>query len=494
MILSTPGLSNPACLLLLAMSLLLAEARADDGASLAERHCASCHLLPATDVLPRDAWPHALNLMGLYFGYDDGGLLARANEVVREVLFDTDRYPDQPIIPREEWQAIRDHYESAPGAVKPEPPPAGQPLTLFDPRLVSWGDPAPVVSLVKIPDAGGLLLGDARHDTMHRFDPGARPLESLALPGSPVHLDGSALTLIGSLTPSNRAGGALLSDYRGDTAAPLLSELHRPVQSLAMDYDGDGDQDYLVCEFGHYRGRLAVYETIGQQPPRRHVLSREPGAVAARHFSQQGAAAGDLLVLNAQAREGITLYRHRSGFDFSAETLLEAHPGYGYTDLHVLDLNGDGREEVLTLNGDNGDLPGPPLKPYHGLRIYRVEPGPVLKEALFLPLPGAFRAVTGDFDADGDADIAAVAFFPDPRSPEQGFVYFENLGELKFRRRTLPQGAQAPWMTIAAGDFDRDGDLDLALGAGHFTPPPRPPAGVGTGSAPAALLLLNRGS
>ena len=215
--------------------------------------------------------------------------------------------------------------------------------------------------------------------------------------------------------------------------------------------------------------------------------------VAARWFGQQDTSRGGLLVLNAQAREGITLYRHKAGFDFSAETLLEAHPGYGYTDLHVLDLTGDGRDELLVLNGDNGDLPGPPLKPYHGLRIYRVEPGPVLRELEFLPLPGAFRAVTGDFDADGDADIATVAFFPDPRSPEQSFAYFENLGGLTFRRRILPEGALAPWMTIAAGDFDRDGDLDLGLGAGHFAPPPRHPPGGPGHPAPAALLLLNRG-
>ena len=384
------------------------------------------------------------------------------------------------------------YYESAAGAVESRPPPAGEPLNLFEPRLLNWGDPAPVVSLVNIPDGGGLLLGDSRHNTMHRFDSRAVLTESLGLPGPPVHLDGGALTLIGSLTPSNRASGALLTGYSGEPAAPLLTGLHRPVQSLVSDFDGDGDTDYLICEFGHYRGRLAVYENRGKEPPRRHVLSAEPGAVAARWLADTGATTGGLLVLNAQARESITLYRQRAGFDFSAKTLLEAHPGYGYTDLHVLDLSGDGREEILVLNGDNGDLPGPPLKPYHGLRIYRVEPGPALKEAVFLPLPGAFRAVTGDFDADGDADIATVAFFPDPRSPEQAFAYFENLGGLNFRRRTLPAGARAAWMTIASGDFDRDGDLDLALGAGHFSAPPRNPAFAGADTVPAALLLLNR--
>ena len=111
---------------------------ASDGKTLAQRYCGSCHLVPATDVLPADSWPHVLDLMGLYFGYDDGGLLARSDPVTRQVLFDVERYPAQPSLDRPQWQALRAYYENAPGAAVPAPPPRGEPLQRFETRILNW--------------------------------------------------------------------------------------------------------------------------------------------------------------------------------------------------------------------------------------------------------------------------------------------------------------------------------------------------------------------
>ena len=81
-------------------------------------------------------------------------------------------------------------------------------------------------------------------------------------------------------------------------------------------------------------------------------------------------------------------------------------------------------------------------------------------------LIGAFKAVAADFDGDGDLDLAAISFFPDlARSPEEAFLYFENLGGMRFKASTIPLGTRGRWLTLEAGDLDGDGDLDMILGS-----------------------------
>ena len=118
----------------------------------------------------------------------------------------------------------------------------------------------------------------------------------------------------------------------------------------------------------------------------------EPGSISGTlsPFSANGQLP-DLWVLNAQARQELTLYRNMGGLRFEAETLLQKPPSFGYTQMLLADLTGDGSEELITINGDNADLPGPPLKAYHGIRIYSISEGPQLKEETFLFLPGAFQ-------------------------------------------------------------------------------------------------------
>lgn len=83
-----------------------------------------------------------------------------------------------------------------------------------------------------------------------------------------------------------------------------------------------------------------------------------------------------------------------------------------------------------------------------------------------------------DFDEDGDLDIATVSFYPDySRRPNEAFIYFENEGgrELCYHPRTFAESDLGRWMTLDAGDVDRDGDIDLVL-ASQFEGPSLAPA------------------
>ena len=79
---------------------------------------------------------------------------------------------------------------------------------------------------------------------------------------------------------------------------------------------------------------------------------------------------------------------------------------------------------------------------------------------------GAVSARAGDFDGDGDLDIAAIAYFPDYiNAPEEGFVYLENQGDLTFEAATFNDSQRGRWLTMDAGDYDGDDDLDILLGS-----------------------------
>ncbi|GAA4421130.1 VCBS repeat-containing protein [Bremerella cremea] len=85
------------------------------------------------------------------------------------------------------------------------------------------------------------------------------------------------------------------------------------------------------------------------------------------------------------------------------------------------------------------------------------------RDHLLLSAPGTIHVPVGDFDQDGDLDIAAIV-----TQDEEELWAFENLGDGEFRPRLL-------WMTynldlgsagLVAADLDQDGDLDFILPAG----------------------------
>jgi hypothetical protein len=70
-----------------------------------------------------------------------------------------------------------------------------------------------------------------------------------------------------------------------------------------------------------------------------------------------------------------------------------------------------------------------------------------------------------DFDGDGDLDIATICFYNDPMDTMEGFVYFENLGGMKFSKLMIKEAALGKWLTMELADLDRDGDKDIILGS-----------------------------
>lgn len=118
-------------------------------------------------------------------------------------------------------------------------------------------------------------------------------------------------------------------------------------------------------------------------------------------------------------------------------------------------------------NGDNADY-SIFLKPYHGIRLFLNDGTNAFDQKWFYPIYGATRVLAEDYDLDGDIDFAVTALFNDTKnSPEEGFVYLENLtpNQFEFQPYTFEGNFTDGWLTMAKGDYDNDGDIDIMLGS-----------------------------
>ena len=124
------------------------------------------------------------------------------------------------------------------------------------------------------------------------------------------------------------------------------------------------------------------------------------------------------------------------------------------------DYDGDGREDILLLNGRQ--WPGSRQAPEPTMRLYRnLGDGTFadVTEAAGLNVPiYAMGFAAADFDNDGDQDLIVTGY--------RQTLFFINNGDGTFTEATHKVGIQdGKWGTaVAFFDYDRDGFLDLVIG------------------------------
>ena len=471
------------------------------GRDLAVQYCAACHLFPEPYLLTKREWAHhVLPQMALWLGVEP---INYESEKDGKMLQEAGLFPTAPMLSDGDWFTIWNYYvANAPGQPL-GPPPHPQPRAgqkQFRAHRLNFHQGAPMVSLVKIDSVQRrLFVGDSFARILASVDPTGRLIGTAQLGDTPVSLAdepaGRYITLIGRMFPSEALEGSVLfvpSDPQGKPET-LLDNLRRPTHTAVGDLNQDGRPDLVVCEFGNRLGRLAWFEATDEGSFIEHLLLNQPGATRSELFDLNRDGKPDIIVLMAQAREGVLVFYNQGRGAFRAEPLVAYPPAYGSTAFQIADFNGDRVPDLLVVNGDNGDLPTP-HKPYHGIRLHLNDGKNRFREAWFHPMEGAYDARAADYDADGDLDIAVIAYFPDfGKQPLESAVYLENRGQLDFQPYTLPDAGAGRWMMMDAGDLDGDGDIDLAFGSfttGPTTIPVPPSVREHWRTNGAAVLLL----
>jgi hypothetical protein len=177
----------------------------------------------------------------------------------------------------------------------------------------------------------------------------------------------------------------------------------------------------------------------------------------------------DFVALITQEHETVAAFINKGNGEFAKETIYSApHPAFGCSGIQIVDLNKDGRLDVLLTNGDSLDPPVL-LKPFHGVRWLENRGGFPFTEHFLGAMPGVMRALAADVDGDGDRDIVAVSYLSSTTFSEaaigklDSIVLFEQTLPGSFEWHAIETGRHEH-MTCTLGDWKGDDKMRLITG------------------------------
>jgi hypothetical protein len=443
------------------------------GKELAEIHCGSCHQQPQPDMLEKAAWQRGvLPEMEYHMGFKSlAGKLYSMDAENLPAMIESGMFPSKPIIVEEDWQKIIQYYvTNAPEKALPQPKkePVKPNLQHFNAKNFppTEGGVLPLITLVKIDKVRHLLyIAQRERAWVDILNSEFKKIDSIKVETSisDIQLRGEERYILemGIMDPNDLKKGKLLKMNTQNQIETLIDSLQRPVHLNIWDINQDGTEDFIICNYGNYMGNLSWYDGKTLEENR---LSSLPGARLTHIKDMNNDGLPDIVALFCQARERVSIFYNKGQNNFKEDVVLEFPPVYGSSYLDLADMTGDGLTDIIYSNGDNADY-SMVLKSFHGVRIFANDGQNRFAERYFYPIHGAGKVMVRDFDKDGDLDMASIAFFPDmQQKPNEGFLFFENKGVLKFSVSTFPESARGKWLVMDVGDMDGDSFEDIIIG------------------------------
>ncbi|WP_299462578.1 FG-GAP-like repeat-containing protein [uncultured Microscilla sp.] len=231
------------------------------------------------------------------------------------------------------------------------------------------------------------------------------------------------------------------------------------------DYDNDGDLDLVVSGFNSvnannvtttqiitklYQNNNGAFTDTGTE-----LVGVQKGAVAWGDYDSDGDL--DLIVTGEDAEFATVarLYRNDGGSFVDSGVALQ---GVSSSAVAWVDYNNDGFLD-LAITGTSDGLPTGA-----STIIYRNNGQGSLENSGITNIPGFYNGsiAFGDYDNDGDADLAFMGT-TDGFSTGVTTQVYRNKGNGSFENSKLAGFKAVAWGSIAWGDFDNDSDLDLLL-------------------------------
>jgi hypothetical protein len=475
------------------------------GEKLAKQYCRSCHLMPDPKWLDANTWDKGvLPAMGPYLGIFTHNF-QKYRSGRNDPFLGPDYYPSQPLVSPEDWQNIIDYFTATSPDSLPAAPRTNDIIPLlrdFEPISHALERSPPASSFIKIDTTGiqsRIIVADLFSRKIYWLDSSMTLVDSMRTSATIVDAtkqenNATYLVDIGDINPNNKKLGSIGSlltvpEKEGHFAFnKTIKDLARPVQLSIDDFNNDNRPDLLVCEFGFMKGSLSLFVSGEGDNYMKKEIRNVAGAVKTYVDDDNKDGHPDIWALFAQGNEGIFLFTNTGDGTFTEKQVLQFPSVYGSTFFEMVDFNNDGYKDILYTCGDNADY-SPILKYYHGVYIFLNDGANNFKQAFFYPINGCYKALARDFDNDGDLDIAAISFFADYKNrPDEGFVYLSNGGDLQYSPFSIPEARRGRWITMDAGDLNRDGWTDIILG--NFTYGPVIIAGENNWEKGGHFLLL----
>lgn len=445
------------------------------------RFCGACHAVPSPASFPKDAWYDEVR-RGFQFYYDSG----RSDLTV----------PVQSAVAAWYRSQAPVEFVSLPDDSTPSPVSFQQDVICATDRVVT--KPVGISFVDILSDSEGRAAADHTYcvSDMHnggiqlfRIDatgtshviqsigadaiPNPATVRSLDLNGNGAR--DMVVADLGSPLPADHDRGRVVwfSDT-DDLPQPLvlLDNVGRVADVRPADFDGDGDTDLVVAEFGwHKTGGIHVLwnESLADTAPifRRARLDSRAGPIHVPVVDLDRDGRLDFVALISQEHEVIEAFLNRpNGFE-NQRLFAAPDPSYGSSGIELTDFDGDGDVDILYTNGDTFD--SNLIKPYHGIQLL-INRGDLMFDSRTVgTLPGVHRALPSDVDGDGDLDVVASALLPAAAltglkvDAQQAVVWFEQTEAGAFLRHVVQSG-RPNHATLLVRDLDGDGSSDIITG------------------------------